>query len=81
MASKTRAVESSPIVVFSLISASLVNGEPLIAAALAALSPAVTAICSPSSGSTVTVPLVRTACVAPSAVTVPPEMVIPLLLL
>ena len=67
--------------VFSLISASLVNGEPLIAAALAALSPALTAICWSSSGSTVTVPVVCTACVAPSAVTVPPEMVIPLLLL
>ena len=62
----------------SEISSSLVNGEPMIAAALSLPAPAVTSICSPPAGATVTAPMkLRTACVAPSAVTSPPEMVRP----
>ena len=60
----------------SEISFSLVNGESVIFTALSASVPAVTAICCPSAGSMVTEPVkLRTACVAPSAVTSPPEMV------
>ena len=65
----------------SEISFSLVNGESVIFTALSASVPAVTAICCPSAGSMMTVPVVRTACVSPSAVTSPPEMVTPMVAL
>ena len=60
------------------ISFSSVNGESVIFTALSASVPALTAICWSSAGATVTAPMkLRTACVAPSAVTSPPEMVRP----